>query len=156
MQVYRSVMSFDTTVSAGYLTNQLARIFARELARAIQPLGLAPAQFLVLARLCSGPPATQRDLAQQADVDQATMAGTLSRMERDGLIERRPNPNDGRSQLIAPSERARSLYLSAAAHATEVNDRALAVLSPDERDAFLTLLRRVIAGFGTGTPGGQP
>lgn len=147
-------MNFDTADSAGYLTNQLARIFARELARAIQPLGLAPAQFLVLTQLCSGPPATQRDLARAADVDQATMAGTLTRMERDGHIRREPNPNDGRSQLIVPSDGAKAKYRDAVAEAEAINRRALGALPEADRAAFLAMLRTMIAEFGGSDPGG--
>lgn len=148
-------MTFDTSGSVGYLTNQLARIFARELARAIQPIGLAPAQFLVLTRLCSGPPLTQRALAEAADVDQATMAGTLTRMDRDGLILRQPNPNDGRSQLIAPSDRARTLFKQATTEATGVNRRALSTLTTEEQEVFIALLRKMIGGFGGSAPGGE-
>jgi len=142
-------MSFDPSQSAGYLVNQLARLFARELNKSVQPLGLAPAQFLALTRLCSGPPMTQRDLARAVNVDQATMAGTLSRMERDGLIRRVANPSDGRSQLIAPTDKATAAYHQATSQALAINDRALSALSPDDRDRFLSHLRTLIATLDT-------
>ena len=41
------------------------------------------------------------------------MANTISRMERDGLFERRPHPEDGRARLIYITDRARSLETAA-------------------------------------------
>ena len=45
--------------------------------------------------------ATQTALASLAAIEQPTMAATLTRMERDSLIHRRPDPQDGRSSLIS-------------------------------------------------------
>lgn len=46
---------------------------------------------------------TEAELVQRLDVEEATMANTLSRMERDGLIRRRPP--DGRSQTVDLADR---------------------------------------------------
>ena len=102
-------MGFDKNQSAGYLINHLARIFAQALAREIKPLGLAPGQFMVLLELWREDGLTQRDLVGRLDVEQATLANTLSRMERDGLVRRVPHPTDGRAQVIRLTERARRL-----------------------------------------------
>ena len=85
-------MPFEKNDSAGYLINHLARIFAQALAREIKPLGLAPGQFMVLLELWREDGLTQRDLVARLDVEQATLANTLSRMERDGLVRRAPAP----------------------------------------------------------------
>ena len=88
----RPRVAFDKNQSAGYLINHLARIFAQALAREIKPLGLAPGQFMVLLELWREDGLTQRDLVGRLDVEQATLANTLSRMERDGLVRRAPHP----------------------------------------------------------------
>ena len=44
---------------------------------------------------------SQTALARWASVEQPTMANTLNRMERDGLIVRTPDPDDRRSALIS-------------------------------------------------------
>jgi len=48
-----------------------------------------PAQFLALSELWGDDGLTQRELAERLGVEQATMANTLARMERDRLVERR-------------------------------------------------------------------
>lgn len=133
--------------SAGFLANHMARLFAKGLQQRIRPLGLAPAQFMTLLELWEHDGIAQRDLIQKLDVEQATMANTLIRMERDGLIERRSHPGDGRSQSIHLTPKAIALREAAMAAAMAQNEVALADLTPDERRAFLDLMRRVIASM---------
>jgi len=138
--------SFKTS-SAGYLANHVARLFARELAEAVRPLGLAPAQFMVLLELWREEALTQKDLVGRLDVEQATMAATLARMERDGLIERRPDQADARARRIQLTTRARALQEPALAAAKGVNARALADFSDEERDVLLSGLRRIVGAL---------
>jgi DNA-binding MarR family transcriptional regulator len=138
--------SFKTS-SAGYLANHVARLFARELAEAVRPLGLAPAQFMVLLELWREEGLTQKDLVGRLDVEQATMAATLARMERDGLIERRPDQADARARRIQLTSRARALQQPALAAAKGVNARALTGFSEEEREALLSGLRRIVGAL---------
>lgn len=138
--------SFKTS-SAGYLANHVARLFARELAEAVRPHGLAPAQFMVLLELWREEGLTQKDLVGRLDVEQATMAATLARMERDGLIERRPDQADARARRIQLTARARALQEPALAAARSVNARALAGFSDEEREEFLSGLRRIVGAL---------
>lgn len=137
-------MTFKKTESAGYLANHMARLFAIALQNDIRPLGLAPAQFMTLLELWAGDGLTQRDLVQRLDVEQATMANTLSRMERDGLIERRQNPRDKRAALIQLTPHARSLEMPAKAIASEINKAALGDLTREERALFIKVMNQVI------------
>lgn len=138
--------SFKTS-SAGYLANHVARLFARGLSEAVRPLGLAPAQFMVLLELWREEGLTQKDLVGRLDVEQATMAATLARMERDGLIERRPDQADARARRIQLTARARALQEPALAAAKSVNARALAGFSDDEREVLLSGLRRIVGAL---------
>jgi DNA-binding MarR family transcriptional regulator len=138
--------SFKTS-SAGYLANHVARLFARELAEAVRPLGLAPAQFMVLLELWREEGLTQKDLVGRLDVEQATMAATLARMERDGLIERRPDQTDARARRIQITARARALQEPALAAAKDVNARALTDFSEAEREVLLSGLRRIVGAL---------
>lgn len=138
-------MNFSKTQSAGYLANHMARLFATGLQRRIQPLGLAPAQFMVLLELWARDGLTQRDLVQRVDVEQATMANTLRRMERDGLIERHPCKDDKRARIVCLTQRARGLQGPAILAAQAQNNAALARLNVQEQDQLNDLMARVIA-----------
>lgn len=140
-------MSFRSS-SAGFLTNHLARIFARALDDELAPLDLKPAQFMTLVELSESPGLTQSDLAKRLDVEQATMAGTLQRMERDGLIERKAMEGDARRRRIVLTDAARGKLAAAKEGAQRVNARALDALGPDA-DRFIGDLRRLIAAMKT-------
>ena len=93
-------MSLIREVSAGYMTNLAARLFARAIDDRLRCLGVSSGHLPVFFALADGGGLTQTALAQAAAIEQPTMAATLSRMERAGLILRRPDPRDGRSALI--------------------------------------------------------
>ena len=145
-------MSFQRSGSAGYLANHLARLFEQALARRIRPLGLSPGVFPFLLTLWEREGRTQAELAAEADVEQATAANTLNRMERDGLIARVPNPGDGRSRLITLTPRARGLRDAAEAAAEAANAEALAGLSDARRAAWSEASAAMIADW-QGHPG---
>jgi DNA-binding MarR family transcriptional regulator len=144
-------MRFSKDDSAGFLVNHLARLFARDLQVRIKPLGLSTGTFPALLVLWESDGLTQRELIARLDVEQPTMTNTLARMERDGLIRRAKDPADGRAQRIWLTESARALEGPATAAAEAVNALALERLTPEERTAFLALVRKVIAGLQTET-----
>ena len=75
------------------------------------------------------------------------MANTLARMERDGLIERRPDPEDGRSRRIWLTERGSGLHADATSAAMEENASVLAGLSDEESAQLVRLMRKAIQTF---------
>lgn len=130
--------------SAGYLMNHIARQFAILLHEGLKPLGISPAQFPILLTLWEADGLSQNELVEIADVAQATIANTLARMERDGLIERRENPNDARSRLIFLSDKAKSLQTEATQIAQNINAGVLSVLDDDEKQAFILMMNKVL------------
>lgn len=138
-------MTFSKTISAGYLVNHMARIFAQELGARIRPLGLNIGTFPALLELWEEDGLTQKQLVARLEIEQATMANTLNRMERDGLVIRRKDPSDGRAQQVWLTEQARSLQAPATAAAEAVNADLLSGLSPTEREQLTGLMTRVIA-----------
>jgi len=140
-------MEFVKTKSAGYLANHMARLFAIALQKKIAPLGLAPAQFMTLLELWAEEGLTQRGLLQRLDVEQATMANTLARMERDGLIVRKPHPQDRRAQSIWLTDKARALETPAKKAASSVNEIALEGLPEEDRERFIEAMDRIVANL---------
>ncbi|WP_245902170.1 MarR family winged helix-turn-helix transcriptional regulator [Phreatobacter oligotrophus] len=114
------------------------------------PLGLASGYLPVFFALAGGAEMTQRDLAKLAAIEQPTMAATLARMERDGLVTRRPSPHDGRSALVALSAQAMQRVPDVVAAVADINGRALAGLSANEAAALRNALRTVIGNLEPG------
>lgn len=137
-------MALQRETSAGYVTNLAGRLFIRELERQLAPIGLTPAHMPVLLALERSAGMTQKDLAARARVEQPTMAATLNRMERDGLVERRLNPQDGRSTLVSLSPLARGKLPAVEQAASAINDLVLGELTAEEGAQFFALLGKVI------------
>ncbi|HEY4079278.1 MAG TPA: MarR family transcriptional regulator [Burkholderiaceae bacterium] len=76
------------------------RGFLRLADQQLREQGLAMGHLPVLLALKDGQPRSQAELARLAQVEQPSMAQLLNRMERDGLVERVPDPADKRSRLI--------------------------------------------------------
>lgn len=137
-------MQFRRDQSVGYLVNWAARLFTRLADRRLNPLGVSAGQIPVFIALADGP-ASQKSLAQAASIEQPTMAATLSRMERDGLIARRSDPADGRSTLVSLTPQAAKRADAIMRAISSVNDDAFGNLRDADREALLAGLRVVIA-----------
>ncbi len=131
-------------LSAGYRTNLAARLFARAVDQAISNLGISVGYLPVLFALAAGEALTQAALTKVAAIEQPTMAATLARMERDGLVQRRPDPRDGRSALIALTPMALKKVKAVQKAVAKVNQKALAGLSEAQRTAFMAALGLII------------
>ena len=138
---------FSRAHSEGYQVNHMARLFIRAVQDRIKPLGLSTGTFPVMLALWEKEGQTQRELVRELGVEQATMANTLSRMERDGLVIRRAHEADARVQTVWLTERARGLRDPAIKEATEVNDLATQGMSDQERADFTALMAKVIANL---------
>ena len=137
-------MDFEKNRSAGYLVNHLARVFERALAERIRPLGITPGVFPALLELWEGDGLTQKDLVQRLDIEQATIANTLARMERDGLIRREKDQADGRVQRVWLTERARDLRGPATEAASSVNRDVLASFSPEAQQRLIESMGQLV------------
>jgi MarR family transcriptional regulator, transcriptional regulator for hemolysin len=130
-----------------HLINRAARHLQRIGDEAYQQLGLAIAQVPVLRDLKDGEAKSQTELARLANVEQPTMAQLLARMQRDGLIERSPNPLDGRGSLVRLTAKARARLPAAGAVLLHGNRIALKGFSEREIESLTRLLARVNANL---------
>ena len=137
-------MAYDRSHSATYLAGQLARGFARSLQRRAMVLGFSPGQFPVLLELWQEDGLTQKQLLDRLEVEQATLANTLARMERDGLIGREPHPRDRRAQIILLTELGRDLERQAIDAAAEADAALFDGFRQFERELMMEYMRMAI------------
>ncbi|MFT2210327.1 MarR family winged helix-turn-helix transcriptional regulator [Rhizobium giardinii] len=138
-------MAFDRMDSATYLASLLAKSFSRALQERGQKLGFAPGQFPVLLELWSEEGLTQKQLLDRLDIEQATMANTLARMERDGLILRKKHPTDKRALQIFLTDKARAMEAEAKAAAIAADQSLFSGFRHFERELMLEYMRMAIA-----------
>jgi DNA-binding MarR family transcriptional regulator len=137
----------DPKDSLGYQVNHLSRLLAQSLRDRIAPYGVVPGQFAQLLALFERDEVTQNELCDEVGIDQSTMAHTLKRMERDGLIERSPDTADRRRAVIGLTPKARGLEDRLVEAAQATNTRATRGFTDDERDLALRLVARMIANL---------
>jgi DNA-binding MarR family transcriptional regulator len=130
--------------SMGYQVNLLARLLAQLLLRHVGGYGVAPGQFAQLLALYDQDGQTPAELCAAVGVEPGTMTKTLQRMERDALVERRPDPTDGRRVRIHLTDGARRLEPELKAIVVDLNATVLEGLSPHQRGCFIGALRRII------------
>jgi DNA-binding MarR family transcriptional regulator len=108
--------------------------------------GLARSSWDVLASLRrAGPPheLTPTELYQALMRSSGAMTNRLHRLERAGLIERRPDPGDGRGRLVRLTARGHKLVDEIAPIHLENEERLIASLTATDRNALEDLLRRL-------------
>jgi MarR family transcriptional regulator for hemolysin len=138
---------FERTESIGHLVNWAARLFARDINIRIKPFGISAGQLPVLLSLADGSVQSQKALVQRSATEQSTMAATLARMEKHGLVFRSEHPNDGRASLFSLTPHGRSLLKRLYAALEEGNLNATKDFQADERAVLIGLVQRIIANL---------
>ena len=108
---------------------------------------MVPGQFAQLLALYEQDGLTQRELVERVRIEQATMANTLQRMERDGLVRRASDPEDRRRVRVRLTQRARRLRGALVAAARQVNAAATRGLSEQEVAECLRMTAILIANL---------
>ncbi|HEX6152201.1 MAG TPA: MarR family transcriptional regulator [Solirubrobacterales bacterium] len=84
-------------------------------------------------------------LTESLLVSSGTMTNRLDRLERRGLVERVPNPEDRRSVEIALTDRGLELVDAVVGEHVAREQEMLAPLSPRERETLTRILRKLAA-----------
>lgn len=153
----------DLDTRAMGLIGRLKRLHERlsvEVARVYNAHGLSAASFDVLATLRrSGPPyaLSPSALVQWTMVTSGTMTNRLDRLEGAGLIERRPNPADGRGSVVALTDAGFKLIDTVVAEHAANETRLMEELSPETAEQLNAALKEWLARLGPDDgAGGDP
>jgi len=79
-----------------------------------------------LSRLDREGPATSSELAKQEQISPQSMGASLAGLEERGLVERRPDPGDGRKVVMSLTAQGRRALQQRRAAGTDAMARALA------------------------------
>jgi len=124
----------------------LRRAHQRATALFLEHIGaadLTPTQFAALVKLRDEGRLSQNHLGRLTAMDRATILGVIRRLAARGLIVRAPDASDGRRTVLSLTPKGRALVDRITPNGVRVSEAILAPLSPNERRAFLALLRRL-------------
>lgn len=104
--------------------------------RHVQALGLTPAQFDIVATLGDTPGMAFRELGARTLITKGTLTGVVDRLQAQGLVERVPDPSDGRVTVVRLTRAGERCYRRVFdAHVAHLA-RVFGTLGPDELAAL--------------------
>ena len=106
--------------------------------------GVRIGQNLVLEVLWEHDGLSPGELAGRLQVATPTVVNTATRMVKDGLIERRPDPVDRRLVRLNLTEKGRSAQAPIEEARGRLAAHALATLTPQERETLAGALQKII------------
>ena len=122
----------------------LARSHRAKAASMLADIGLFPGQEILLMQLAEKDGKPQKSLCESIGLDHSTVAKSVARLERDGLIERRKCPEDGRISQVHLTARGRETTDAIARVWAELERQTIKDLSPDERQALMAAAKKIV------------
>lgn len=135
----------------------LVRVYSRmqrALERVLDEAGLTLPQFDVLANLGMSEGITQQELAERLLVTKGNVCGVLDRMESAGLVQRKPDPQDRRTNRLRLTRQGRSALRKAFPAHLGLIQECFGAISGSEQQRLAQLLARIENGgcFGQTSP----
>ncbi len=134
---------FDPNKSLGFHCNLTVKAFLSNWERRLRGTGVSVAQHVALAQLIASGPLSQSELVGRLSITRATGVRLVDRMERDGLVVRKPDAKDGRIKLVVPTKRAVHFWEGIATTGLAVLEQAYDGISPSEIETVIKVLGKV-------------
>ncbi|WIB60940.1 MarR family transcriptional regulator [Curtobacterium sp. MCLR17_007] len=100
-----------------------------------------------------GRPVRVKDLSSHLGITGPAVTNAVDRLERAGHLQRKPNPDDGRSRLIELTDDSRTKYHAAMDSTNEHLHDLMASFSDRDKARFVRIIDRVIDALDGGAPG---
>ena len=135
---------------------KIAREAEKLVVRTLREKDVGTAEIDLIHALRHHPGCTQAVLAELLHADKAAIARRTKNLEAKGYLVRRDAPNDRRSQLLYPTEKAESLRSSKAEIEASFYEYLTAALSQEEAAAFAATLHKLYPVSKTESRAGFP
>lgn len=140
-------MQRATTTHLGFLLAKASSRWNELLYERFREAGFAevrPSFGSVLLPLFETEPLRIGELAARSRLSKQTMTTMVRLCERDGLVERRPDPGDARATHIVLTDRARAFRPVAERVLAELDERVVIQLGPEGKPALERALKGVM------------
>jgi DNA-binding MarR family transcriptional regulator len=133
----------DPHQNLGFLLNDVLRLYKRRFEERARQHSLTLYQCKALLFLSRNEGVSQKRLSELIEVDPMGLVRMLDRMEADGWVERRSDPDDRRARSLYVTEKARPILEHIDELAVATRTEALSGLSMEERTTLVQLLQRL-------------
>lgn len=134
---------FHPEQSIGFHCSLTFKTFRNAMERRLEGTGISPVHFIALAHLIALGPLAQNVLGEKLFITAPSTARLVDRMERDGWVERRPDPADRRLKRVVLTPRAETVWQEIAHYARDVMTQAYQGIDPGEIERTIATLARV-------------
>ena len=108
-------------------------------AAADRQIGLPITHIRALKGICSNPECSAHSIAKRMQRDKAQITRVLNELLKEGLIEKRDNPADRRSQLLCPTQKGRDIMRELRSMEQKTAADMTRNLSREEVNAFVRI-----------------
>jgi len=140
-------LNTDRLRAFGFLLKDVTRLYVQRFEQRARRFGITLPQCKALGLLSKNEGISQVRLAELADTDPMTLVRILDRMEADGWVERRPDPDDRRARRLYLTSKA-APFLDTVWHLADLTRaEAFEGISKKEREFFIGILQRIDANL---------
>lgn len=135
---------YDFENSVGFIVNSTAKAFQKALDSELRKkVGVTISQWRVVGILVLQPGLTQKEIADKVGIEGATLVPLIDKMEKDGLLKRKPDSKDRRVNRIYLTTKADSLWNSMTECALRIRKVSTKDIPEDQLKNTLETLRRI-------------
>lgn len=142
------MLEYDFEKSIGYWVASTAHALRKALDVELSKQSITFRQWEVLAWIAAKGEQSQVELAEHLCIEAPTLAGILSRMERDGWLVRYPCPDDRRRKRIRVTERAEDVWNQAVECCLKVRGQAVSGISEADLEGFRRVCSSILVNLG--------
>ncbi|QAY74664.1 MarR family transcriptional regulator [Agromyces protaetiae] len=132
----------------GWALAVLLRTYRDRVGDALGAFPHGPRGYETMAEVLRGTQPSQLALANHLGIDRTVMTYLVDDLEREGLVERRPDPDDRRRRMVVATERGRDLVEVACKAVVAAQDELLGPLASGERSTLRHLLKKAALATG--------
>jgi DNA-binding MarR family transcriptional regulator len=130
--------------SLAFLLSQVGIHAASQFAERLAKIDLQPPLFRILNLVDAAEGRSQQAIGEAIQVPPSRMVALVDELERRGLVERRPNPDDRRVRALYLTRKGRQ-KLARGREIAHAHEEALtAGLGPTDRDRLTQLLQQIV------------
>jgi DNA-binding MarR family transcriptional regulator len=129
---------------------RLDRALRHEIDERVRPHGLTVARYTALSVLAARTGLSNAQLARRSYITPQSMSQVIVALERDGMIERSPDPAHRRILRAQLTRKGRRVLTACDAAIDAMEDEMLSDLAGDEREALLERLKASVRRLGAG------